>query len=199
MNRGLQRSLGAPPLRGVDPADFLGRPNLPFRSEHAASWHDHCAGTQSSVALVQNTLYATPFYNEPGNTIVGIGVLATATVSATWRIGVYSDNGMGVPDTLIWDSGVELPGTATAFVSVPCSIAEDGWIWLAVASHGANGALFITGNAAYAGVGGTQNIATGRSNGYSQTGITGVLPGIWGATLTDLLRVPTFSVDSRAL
>lgn len=85
------------------------------------------------------TLTMAPIYvpNRLGVTVTTLGLEVTSGgTSSTMRIGIYSCDTDGLPDTLLVDSG-SLSTTGTGFVSASIStFLHQGWYWLADAHAG---------------------------------------------------------------
>lgn len=143
-----------------------------------------------NVALVQNTMYAMPFF-VPVTTIFGnISVVTTGVASSTARLGIYSDTG-GVPNALVLDAGSVATATFGQKTIAISQSLTPGWYWLAVAVQGAAGNLNSAGaNTNVGPMPSTSPYVNGPITGYSQTGVSGALPSPWGATKTDTSRCP---------
>lgn len=143
-----------------------------------------------AFTLVQNSLYAIPFYVPTTTTYVSIGVGGAIGAAVTLRLGIYSDNGAGVPGALVGDYG-RVSGAAVGFHAISISqTLTPGWYWLACAGQGVSDSITCTSTTNRTPLPNADPYNTNTTAGYSQTGVTAALPDPWGATLTLAARVP---------
>lgn len=162
---------------------------LPYRTGGTFYYHTPVEAF-SSLILVQNTLYSHPYFVPMDTTFSGIAVMTSGVASASARLGIYNDGG-GVPGTLRLDANTVATATAGLKSIAISHFLPRGVYWLGAAVQGAAGSLWCTGVNGGQGIIGSSGFGTtGPVNGFSQTGISGALPSPWGATLTQLARVP---------
>jgi hypothetical protein len=110
-----------------------------------------------------------------------LGWVATLQASNTYRLGIYQDNGSGVPGALILDAGT-IDASTTGQKSITISQSLSGLIWLAAVEQGGSGGaqLFMYPNLDMSDlkVTGTGNYGAIRS---SSTSVSGGLPNPAGA------------------
>lgn len=133
-------------------------------------------------ALVVNTLYAMPFLVGPSTAFDRIGCVATASVaSSVVRLGVYLDAG-GKPGALDADFGtVNTSGFGTKTLTIAKTYS--GLVWVAAVAQGAAAQTTRLGMLSVPFIGNTDDLyASGATAvAYSLTGVSGALPGSWGA------------------
>ena len=177
-------------IRGPQGAAGLAASMRPPLRSGGASYYCSPHNGNGNGTLVQNTIYAVPFYVPVTTTFTKIAVVTVGTASAQVRLGIYNDNGSGVPDTLILDAG-SIATATSGFKTITISQSlTPGWYWLACAMQGAAGSINnITGPLAY----------LPTANGYTSVTYAGYkgsasvsagLPNPWGSTYTLATPVP---------
>ncbi len=184
---GVTGATGPTGTTGPTGATGTSAPTAPYRSGY---YYTPQFSSATNAAVTQDKLYAMPFFVTAGSTWTSIGVSTAGTALASVQLGIYADGG-GVPYTLVLDAG-NVATTSAGFSEIaisPTLILTTGLYWLACAMQGAAGSLRVTsvvGNPGILGVSNPFNIGA-MVLGYSQTGISGVLPSPWGTTLTETL------------
>lgn len=145
------------------------------------SFYAPASSAAANTVLVQNTLYAMPFFIPIAATFSKLGVVTTGVASSAARLGIYADVN-GSPGTRIVDGG-SVATTAGGFFTVTINQAlSQGWVWLACAVQGAAGNLnSVTSGQNLGFVPVLAPFSTGPLAGYSKTGVSGALPDPFGA------------------
>jgi hypothetical protein len=143
-----------------------------------------------STTHTLNTLYLVPLMLWASETWDRVGLnCATAVASSVVRAGVYADNGNGYPGTLIADFGTmdcSTTGDKTITISQAMSA---GLVWFGAVVQGASG-ISISNIASYQPpymphwVGSTVPFGFGVTFAFTQTSVTGALPGTFTTTVT---------------
>lgn len=140
------------------------------------------AGSNGTCTI--NVLYAYPFYI--GTVPARFDALvfdSLGTASSKFRIGMYTDNA-GRPANLIVDSGqIDSSGSGKNVYSY--SYTGDGTVWLVGVGQSVNPSVARVGAYGDERIGSGDPYATAFCGmAYSQTGITGAMPAVWGSTYT---------------
>ena len=162
---------------------------------HAGFFYGAMQGTSDSFVATANTMYLMPFLVDKAHTFTGITVNITSAgaTGSVVRLGIYADDGTGIPGVLVLDTGT-IDGTLTTYQAKTISqMLPPGQYWLAVAGQGSP-ATQPTLKAA-SGFGsryfGMNNYANGTSAGYYQSSVTGALPNpaVQGGDITKIPSV----------
>lgn len=98
--------------------------------------------TNSTLALVENTLYFQPFFAPERVAVDRVAFAITVGAGAAAnevRTGIYNTVNAR-PGNLLLDNGRTVVGTGTGNTAVTCSIVLDpGWYWLAIIANRATG------------------------------------------------------------
>jgi hypothetical protein len=165
---------------------------LPYRTG-ATFYYSPLFGIETTLILVQNTMYAMPFFVPVTTTFDSIGVVATGVASSSVRLGIYSDTS-GVPNALVLDAST-VATTTTGFKAIAISQSlTAGWYWLACAVQGAAGSIFSSPSGSGVTLVPSTAPGSGAVSGYSTTGVSSTLPSPWGSTKTDTARIPVVSL-----
>lgn len=152
-------------------------PNLGVR---AGRWYGPAASV-GSAGPATGRLYALPFFLPVPATpkALAIGVAASSASAASFRLGIYADNGGGLPGALLYDSGTLTIAAGAAGAQQGPAIAglslAPGWYWLASIFSGS--ALPSVYTAALSPLALTQSLLGGSSalgpmnNGNATTGL----------------------------
>jgi hypothetical protein len=148
-------------------------------------------GSIGSLAMVDGTAYAMPFYSGNGGTAdrIGIGVTAFAASSAI-RLGIYNDNGAGYPGTVLLDAGTVDSSASNADKEITISqiLAPNTLYWLVAAAQGGGPTVRARANSANPMIGLTA-VSNNQPGGYKMTSVSGAL-GTWSSTLSLANTVP---------
>ena len=111
---------------------------------------------------------------------IGAEVTVVGTAGAVVRLGIYDDDGSGLPGALVVDAGT-IAGTvaAASTITISQAFANAGWRWLAACVQGAAGTRPTMRMVTYVGDAPVSHGSTPGSNiqtSYVQTGVAGALP-----------------------
>lgn len=117
----------------VDPT---GIPDL-FGYRRSGRWFGPASTSAGaiSVSLSSSILYAVPFFTPKKMTFDAIGVTVSGALLAGYaRLGIYSDDGNGYPNSLVLDAGeisIGVDETGDKTISINVSITGLNWlVWL---------------------------------------------------------------------
>lgn len=183
----------------------------------AGNWYSTMASatTAMSAALVENTLYAMPFYCGKSHTFQALSMDVTGLGGAgsVLRMGIYQDNGSGYPGALIIDGSTVAATTPTGgkSVSISQALSAGVWYWLAAAAQGSvttptveagafggsSGYILASGLSPLGGNGPGSSIDWG---GYAAvSGASGALPGTYPASaplINVALHTPLINLEA---
>lgn len=135
--------------------------------------------SQANSAITLNSFRVYPIQIRRRTTIDRIGIsVTTGQASGVVRLGIYRDNGSGLPGTLLTDFGtVDASATATPTLTVSQTI-EPGRYWIGGASQGSATAPTVQANTgSLPGITAVSlSEASANLNGYEMTGVSGALP-----------------------
>jgi hypothetical protein len=140
--------------------------------------------TAAVAALSQSVMKCIPFSVGVTTTFDRIGIFhGSNVVGSTYRMGIYEDDGAGLPGALILDAGtVATSASANTFLEVTISQQlTPGLYWLAGVSQGGNPTMgrYTTGPAVGPQLGEVSGIGpsiTDRVAGHVRSAVTGALP-----------------------
>lgn len=171
---------------GVSTPVVAGAAQGSFSAFTSGNWYVHSEMTTTLGKLGTASMAAVPFFLGKPATMNGIGIVATdTTVGCTFRMGIYADNGSGVPTTKLVECGTVAGSSTTGFKSITgwTLAMNPGLYWLACASQGADQQMMtMSVNRCY-GVGDTTGIgaASGANAAYGISGgVTAALPDPFG-------------------
>lgn len=177
----LQRKAGAWTNRTLAQllADLgLGLPGSVFTTGYS---YGPQTGTPSSSAATAGQLHAYPLIiNRASQAFDRIGInVNTGATGSTVRLGIYADSG-GLPGALLVDAGTVDTATAGDKVLTIAQTLSRGRYWVAAVAQGGAPTLgTVTGVSPY--VGKPTVSGSGHTAAYHVTGVTGALPGSFGA------------------
>lgn len=182
-----------------DNLHFDRQSNIPQTLPWAIRSGQYCVGPAfggpgTSNTLGNNTVRVRQLRLLQDTPITAIGVTYTAAgqSGATFRIGIWNDNGTGYPGTLYWDAGSvavdATPGKASISSSrtIP---AGDYWIGGAVQNAGTTQPTMQTENGAVQSMPMTDATSGTFAAGYSQTSVSGAF-GTFSASIATVGTLP---------
>lgn len=145
-------------------------------------------GTRSTFATAVGQMTCVPLFVTASAKFDRIGMEVTAFLATSVvRLGVYADNGKGVPGDLILDAGTVDAGSVNGAKEITISQwLQPGLYWLAAANQVAASTVRIVSGALNPVAGASLATATGATapNGYYQSGVTGAFPATFALTGT---------------
>lgn len=148
-------------------------------------------GPRSVINTGQNTLSVVPFWVSEQTTFdrIGVNITVAAATGGVARLGIYNDNGFGVPASLALDAGTVATVTPGAKEIIISKTLSPGLYWLAEVSQGvATGAQMVCMNGApvIGNAGANLSLATAQSAavGHMQFNVTGTLPATFVSSST---------------
>lgn len=170
--------LGAAPLGAV------------MQRFHAPAYFYCCSpeSTQTSTALGNEQLRLAPWFVADAIHITKIfaEIISAGQADSTYRIGIYSDNGVGYPNELVVDGGsvaADVIGTPEVTVDVTL---DPGLYWIGGAVQGASitqpGLRILSVPLISIPMSAKPAAAAGPNRGYSRTGVAGTLPATFGGS-----------------
>lgn len=196
----------APPITGTTPADGsittakladgavtpakLSMAAAPPRYKTGAYYTP--PGPRGTGAPALNVLSTVPFWVGRAQNFdrIGAEVTTAGAAGATLRLGIYADDGNGLPGALVVDAGtITSDSTGAKELTISQSLAA-GWYHLAALVNTATATFrVITGNNYPVGAGSLASAtASGGQAGHYTAGVTGALPASF--TLTDRYGAP---------
>jgi hypothetical protein len=152
-------------------------------------------GGSGSGAPGVNLLKLCPWLNRGTITIkaFGVNVVTAGAATSLYRMGIYNDDGSGYPGTLVVDSGqVDCTTTGAKSITLGTSLVlPAGLYWIGGVAQGTSGGqtITITGGSldfipgyVYASLTTTIS-APASTHSYTQSAVTGALPGTFSTTL----------------
>ncbi len=197
------RRVGAPgTVLTSDPAQPDGvawaASGVPNRIRTGASYYHSAPGFGQTAAnsSAVSRLHTCPWPVDRPCFIDRIGLYVTVAVAAsTVRLGIYADDGTGIPSALLLDAGT-VDSSTTGFKELTVlSPLASGVYWVAAAQQGGASPIswiVASGDAQFAPMGLKVNSSTGAviaqyvHNGYYQAGVTGSLPNPMVPAFNDL-------------
>src|SRR4051812_39435289 len=141
----------------------------------AAGYYFAAPGGSTTGSRPNGALYAHPLFIGRTMTVarIGVDVTTAGSAGALCRLGIYADNGWGLPGTLLLDAGVvDCTTTGVKELTITQALAP-GLYWFAAATQGApttapvyrlvSGALQPVGDTSAA------NVSANALNGYAMT------------------------------
>ena len=155
--------------------------NLPV--VRSSGWHSVPAyGPSSSVTPTLNRAYAQPVWPGRACSLTAIAAEVTLLGIGNLRAGLYADNGSGVPGSLVADFGTVATGTAGVKTWSPSPIAlRPALYWLVIVQQGLINISLRSRDTWDPIVSETTAVLAGNRNSYFIDGVSGVLPGTFGA------------------
>lgn len=160
---------------------FAVAPESPVATRFTTSLYYSPQGGRGTVATVNGTGTAAPFWVSQPTTFDRIGAQVTVVGAAgtVVRLGIYADNGNGTPGALIIDAGT-IAGDAVASAEVAISkTLAPGLYWLVAVSQGGAPTMTCMSGSNEVGAGSTLAVATGTA---PRSGFTFVAAGALPAT-----------------
>jgi hypothetical protein len=153
----------------------------------------------SPNTMSQDTMWLTPIYAPVAVPLASIGLqVTTAVASTTIRLGIYADNGSGMPGALILDAGT-IDSSTTGFKEITISQAVGpGLLWLAGVAHtGAPSTAMHGTDQGGLSTSSSSDIANSSSiPGYTQASVTSTLPANATTTPSASYRAPRILVKA---
>ena len=141
-------------------------------------------GARSTANLSLNQATAVPFWvcNRQPFDRIGCEVTVPGATSSVVRLGVYADNGEGLPGGLVFEAGTVAGGSkGTKEINISKTLPA-GLYWLVLVGQGGNPQVRAVSNNILGGAGvSTLALATGATPrpGYYMIGVSGALPSTW--------------------
>ena len=163
---------------------FLTSPEAPVAPRFAPGLYYGPEGARSVVTTTAGTLTAVPFWVPVAQAFdrIGTEVTVAGAASSVVRLGVYADNGSGLPGALLFEAGT-VAGDSTGAKEIKISrTLSAGLYWLGLVGQRGTPQVRAVSNNILGGAGvSTLAVATGASPrpGYYMAGVSGALPPTW--------------------
>lgn len=167
---------------------FTVRADVPVGSRFTSALYYGPNGNRSAVAQVNQQMTTVPFWvsNTTSFDRIGAQVTVAGAAATVVRLGIYADDGSGMPGSLILDAGT-IAGDAVASAEVTISTTlSPGLYWLAAVPQGGTPTMVCASGTNIQGGAGvsTLAVATGTNPrfGYLQASVSGALPATFAST-----------------
>jgi hypothetical protein len=163
---------------------FSPRAAVPVATRFATALYYGPEGARSTANLSVNQATAVPFWvgNLQRFDRIGCEVTVAGAASSVVRLGVYVDNGSGLPGELVFEAGTVAGGSTGAKEIKISKTLPAGLYWLVLVGQGGTPQVRAVSNNILGGAGvSTLALATGATPrpGYYMTGVSGALPHTW--------------------
>lgn len=160
---------------------FGARAAAPVGNRFTTSLYYGPEGARSTVALADGTASAVCFWVSSSQTFdrIGCEVTTVGAAACVVRLGIYADNGSGIPGARVLDAGTVAGDSLGAKEITISQVLPAGLYWLVTANQGGAPTVRSAANNLLGGAGvSTLGVATGASprTGYTATGVSGALP-----------------------
>lgn len=156
--------------------------------------------TRSTLAMVNGTLYAFPFWCGVDQNFDRMGMTVTAGIASTLiRLGAYADNGNGSPGDLLFEAGT-LDGSSATSQEITFSPAKglpQGCSWLVAVAQGGGPTVRSGSGPLMPMGGGSLATVTGAGGGFAgviATPVAGALPSTFPAVANYVVPVPLIAL-----
>jgi hypothetical protein len=163
---------------------FGSRAAVPVACRFTAGLYYGPEGARTTATLSLNQATAVPFWigNLQPFDRIGCEITQAGAASSVVRLGVYADNGGGVPGALVFQAGTVAGGSKGAKEIKISKTLPPGLYWLVLVGQGGTPQVRAVSNNILGGAGvSTLALATGATPrpGYYMSGVSGALPATW--------------------